>query len=104
MDLGTSRGSSLDTECEDCAACRNRDKLFSLAQITDRPGSNQAAGIGVPEFLPTGGVQRKELAFVGAPENQIARGRKDTGLRHGVERAFPLDFPGGRIDGLYGAA
>jgi len=68
------RGPSLQTECEDRAAGRNRDKLFSLAQITNRPSSNHAAGIRVPEFLPTGRVQRKELAFVGAPENEIARG------------------------------
>src|SRR5215510_13862335 len=69
-------GLSWQRECEDVAARCNRDVLLAVDRVADRRRRDQVAGVEMPKRLAGSGVERANLTFVFASEDESASGRQ----------------------------
>jgi hypothetical protein len=68
-------------EDEQRMSCRDRDVLFAVDRKADRIGDDRAPGLEIPQRFSAQRVQRIEIPFIRAAEDQPARRRHHSGPR-----------------------
>src|SRR4029079_2823533 len=69
---------------------RDGDLRLPADRVSHRPAVDLAADCEAPELLAGARVERDEIAFLAAAENDIARGRQHTAPRDVGHLVFPL--------------
>ena len=90
-------------EDEHGVAGGDRDVLTPVREVADGAICDLAAELSFPEELSVASVERVEVAFTAAAEQDVRRCRQHTGVGHVVHWKSPFSLSRLGVESLYGA-